>query len=203
MHLNINQKKAIKFISYPCLILAGAGSGKTNVIVNKIVYLINHCKYKPEHIVAITFTNKAAYEMKIRVSKKLNINEVKKITITTFHALGLRIVQSEAQHLNINPNFTLVNSQEKLQILTKIASPILKKDTNFLKKLNFIISDFKNKLITPFQAKKKFTKYNNEQLLYYYYEYEKYLQHFNKLDFDDLILKPTILLQKNQKIRNF
>lgn len=203
IHLNNNQKNAIEFISDPCLILAGAGSGKTKVIINKIVYLINYCKYEPENIVAITFTNKAAYEMKVRIVKELSAHIVKKLTITTFHSFGLRIIQSEIKHLNINLNFSLVNSQEKLQILTKIIDSDLKKNTTLLNNLSFLISSWKNKLITPLQAKINFKGHDNKQLSYYYEAYEKHLKNFNKLDFDDLIFKPTLLLQNNQKIRTY
>lgn len=113
MSLNCAQKNAIKFINGPCLILAGAGSGKTKVIINKIIYLINHCQYQANNITAVTFTNKSAYEMRVRLSEYLNTIEIKKMIISTFHSLGLEIIKQEIDALELNSNFTLLMKKIK------------------------------------------------------------------------------------------
>lgn len=122
MSLNFSQKNAVELTNGPCLILAGAGSGKTKVIINKIIYLINHCQYEPDNIAAVTFTNKAAYEMRIRLSKYLNIPEIKKIIISTFHSLGLEIIKKEIDALELNNNFTLLDEKDQILLLKKICT---------------------------------------------------------------------------------
>ncbi|MDE5285161.1 MAG: UvrD-helicase domain-containing protein, partial [Buchnera aphidicola] len=110
MPFNSAQKYAIECINGPCLILAGAGSGKTKVIINKIIYLIKSCQYQPENIVAVTFTNKAAHEIKKRLKKYLNTRQIKNIMISTFHSLGLEIIKKEIHLLDFEANFSLFNN---------------------------------------------------------------------------------------------
>ncbi|GAL07732.1 ATP-dependent DNA helicase Rep [Photobacterium aphoticum] len=99
MKLNPRQNEAVKYIAGPCLVLAGAGSGKTRVITNKIAYLVQQCDYKARHIAALTFTNKAAREMKERVGQTLGKQEAKGLMVSTFHTLGLNIIRREYKHL--------------------------------------------------------------------------------------------------------
>lgn len=120
MDLNINQNKAIHYISGPCLILAGAGSGKTQVIINKIIYLISKCNVNPNNIVSITFTNKAANEMKNRISRKLSPKISKKITISTFHMLGLKIIKSELNYFRVQSNFSIFDDKDRIAVLSSI-----------------------------------------------------------------------------------
>ncbi|QTM69061.1 UvrD-helicase domain-containing protein [Buchnera aphidicola (Hormaphis cornu)] len=203
MDLNYNQKYAIEYISGPCFILAGAGSGKTKVIINKIIHLINQCGYLSKHIVAITFTNQAAQEMKLRIWKQLNYKISQNLNISTFHSLGLRIIQSATEHLNIHPNFSLVNEQEKLNILKKITYPILEHNKSALYKLNLLISQWKNKLINPNIAKIHSRGTIDLKFAVYYEEYEKHLKLHSKLDYDDLILKPIFLFKTNKQIKKY
>ncbi len=93
MKLNPQQDMAVKYVSGPCLVLAGAGSGKTRVITNKIAYLVQNCGYKARNIAAVTFTNKAAREMKERVGQTLGKNESKGLMVSTFHTMGLNIIR--------------------------------------------------------------------------------------------------------------
>ncbi|WP_286889901.1 UvrD-helicase domain-containing protein, partial [Pseudoalteromonas sp. ESRF-bin5] len=95
MKLNPKQDEAVKYISGPCLVLAGAGSGKTRVITNKIAYLVQKCEYKARNIAAVTFTNKAAKEMRERVLQTLGKQEAKGLWVSTFHTLGLEIIKKE------------------------------------------------------------------------------------------------------------
>ena len=105
VRLNSSQQQAVEYVSGPCLVLAGAGSGKTRVIINKIAYLIRVKEYLPRHIVAVTFTNKAAREMKERIAQSLSKPEARGLKISTFHTLGLDIVRREYKHLGIKANF--------------------------------------------------------------------------------------------------
>ncbi|QCI23017.1 DNA helicase Rep [Buchnera aphidicola] len=201
MSLNLTQKNAVEFTNGPCLILAGAGSGKTKVIINKIIYLINKCEYKPDNIAAVTFTNKAAYEMRIRLSQCLNISQIKRITISTFHSLGLNIIKEEINELRFNYNFTLLDEKDQMILLKKICKKEIYNSIQALKKLNFMISYWKNKFFTPLQVQLLAKSSEEKDFAYIYKEYNHYLYQANILDFDDLICIPTLLLKNNKKIR--
>ncbi|ACL30378.1 DNA helicase Rep [Buchnera aphidicola str. APS (Acyrthosiphon pisum)] len=201
MSLNFSQKNAVELTNGPCLILAGAGSGKTKVIINKIIYLINHCQYEPDNIAAVTFTNKAAYEMRIRLSKYLNIPEIKKIIISTFHSLGLEIIKKEIDALELNNNFTLLDEKDQILLLKKICKKEIKNNIQLLKKLNFMISYWKNKFLTPLQVQLLAKSSQEKDFAYVYEQYTNYLYKANILDFDDLICMPTLLLKNNKKIK--
>lgn len=202
MSLNFAQKNAIKFINGPCLILAGAGSGKTKVIINKIVYLINYCEYIPNNIAAVTFTNKAAYEMRTRLSEYLDVSKTKNIIISTFHALGLKIIKKEINALKFNVNFTLFDEKDQIMLLKKICDKQVKNDSKLLKKINFMISYWKNKFFTPLEVKSLVQSHSEEYFSEIYDKYNTYLSESNTLDFDDLICIPTLLLKKNKEIKN-
>ncbi len=105
MKLNPRQDEAVKYISGPCLVLAGAGSGKTRVITNKIAYLVQECEYKAKNIAAVTFTNKAAREMRERVAQTLGKQDAKGLWVSTFHTLGLEIIKKEIKTLGYKPVF--------------------------------------------------------------------------------------------------
>lgn len=111
-HLNAAQREAVKYLDGPLLVLAGAGSGKTRVITQKISYLVEECGYSPQHIAAITFTNKAAREMQERVSSK--DKPVKGLTICTFHALGVQIMRQEAHRLAYKPQFSILEDRKSV-----------------------------------------------------------------------------------------
>src|SRR5574343_1018122 len=108
--LNKAQNEAIHYPDGPCLVLAGAGSGKTRVITQKIAYLVTDCGFNPHAIAAITFTNKAAKEMLERIAKLMGGRAAKGLTVCTFHALGVRIVRQEAQLLGLKPQFSILDA---------------------------------------------------------------------------------------------
>lgn len=112
MRLNHGQQQAVEFVTGPCTVLAGAGSGKTRVITNKIAHLIRGCGYQARHIAAVTFTNKAAREMKERVGQTLGRKEARGLMISTFHTLGLDIIKREYAALGMKSNFSLFDDTD-------------------------------------------------------------------------------------------
>ncbi|CAL4325970.1 ATP-dependent DNA helicase Rep [Buchnera aphidicola (Protaphis terricola)] len=201
MSLNYIQKNAVQLINGPCLILAGAGSGKTKVIINKIIYLIKYCKYKPSNIIALTFTNKAAHEIKTRLLENLNICQIKQIIISTFHSFGLKIIKKEIKYLELNSNFSLFDEKDQIILLKKITSDI-KYDIKSLKTLLFMISLWKNQFYTPKEVQLLAKSNQEKDFAYFYKKYTVHLQKSNILDFDDLICIPTLLFKNNKTIKD-
>ena len=132
MKLNPGQNEAVKYVNGPCLVLAGAGSGKTGVICKKIAYLIEKCGYKARNIAAVTFTNKAAKEMKERVAKLLGKDLIRGLTVSTFHSLGLDIVRKEIKTLGYKPGFTLFDDQDTLALLKELTQDEFDGDKDLL-----------------------------------------------------------------------
>ncbi|MDA7745792.1 DNA helicase Rep [Psychromonas sp.] len=201
MKLNPGQDAAVKMISGPCLVLAGAGSGKTRVITNKIAYLIQHCDYLAKNIVAVTFTNKAAREMKERVSETLGRKESRGLMVSTFHSLGLEIIKREVKTLGMKAGFTLFDDQDTLALLKELTEKQLKEDTDLLKALITQISNWKNALILPPQAIKQAQGERDVIFAHCYDLYQRQLKAYNALDFDDLIVLPTLLLKYKEEVR--
>ena len=201
MKLNPAQDKAVKYISGPCLVLAGAGSGKTRVITNKIAYLVQSCGYKPYHIAAVTFTNKAAREMRERVNQTLGKKNTKGLMISTFHTLGLDFIRREHSALNLKASFSLFDDQDQLALLKELTEKQIDGDKDLLQQLSSFISACKNKLLSPEQALAQAQSEREQSFSIMYGLYDKQMQAYNALDFDDLILKPVQLLSSNQEIR--
>ena len=201
MKLNSGQNEAVHYISGPCLVLAGAGSGKTRVITNKIAHLIQNCEYKAFHIAALTFTNKAAKEMKERVSQTLAKGEGKGLTVSTFHNLGMNIIKREIKTLGYKSNFTLLDDQDTNALLKDLTEKELEGDKDLLQALKNAISNWKNDLILPEVAAKH--AQSGQELLFAqcYDRYQRNLRAYNAFDFDDLIMTPTLLLQSNEEVR--
>ncbi|AQM18448.1 DNA helicase Rep [Vibrio anguillarum] len=201
MKLNPRQDEAVKYVSGPCLVLAGAGSGKTRVITNKIAYLVQQCDYKARNIAAVTFTNKAAREMKARVAQTLGKAESKGLLVSTFHTLGLNIIRREYKFLGLKAGFSLFDDQDQLALLKELTEKQLEGDKDLLRQLLSTISNWKNDMLTPEQAK-GFAQGEQQQLFAYCFDlYQKQMKAYNALDFDDLILMPVLLLQNNAEVR--
>lgn len=199
--LNQRQQQALLNTNGPLLVLAGAGSGKTSVITRKIVYLIKERKIPARNIVAVTFTNKAAREMKQRVGKIAGQNATKGLTVSTFHNFGLNFIRREYKTLGMKSNFTIFDDQDSLALLKDLGFKEAESDKAVLSKLQNQISQWKNDLILPEQA---IAEANTQDLLVFAKVYEKYarsMKAYNAVDFDDLILIPTLLLRDNGKIR--
>ncbi|HGS4675744.1 TPA: DNA helicase Rep [Vibrio cholerae] len=201
MKLNPRQDEAVKYVSGPCLVLAGAGSGKTRVITNKIAYLVQQCGYKARNIAAVTFTNKAAREMKERVAQTLGKGESRGLMVSTFHTLGLNIIRREFKALSLKAGFSLFDDQDQLALLKELTEKQLDGDKDLLRLLLSTISNWKNDMLTPPQAK-AMAKGEQQQLFAHCFElYQKQMQSYNALDFDDLILLPVLLLRSNEEVR--
>ena len=201
MKLNPAQDQAVKFISGPCLVLAGAGSGKTRVITNKIAHLVRECEMPARFIAAVTFTNKAAREMKERVTQTLSKVEARGLKVSTFHTLGLGIIKSNIKALGLKPGFSLFDDKDTMALLKDLTEVEYDGDKELLKFLQTSISNWKNDLLLPEQLLKTAHSQEEKQLAEYYRQYQSHLRAYNALDFDDLILMPTLLLKHNEAAR--
>ncbi|MDO6545461.1 DNA helicase Rep [Photobacterium sanguinicancri] len=202
MKLNPRQTEAVKYIAGPCLVLAGAGSGKTRVITNKIAYLVQHCDYKARNIAALTFTNKAAREMKERVSQTLGKKEAKGLMVSTFHRLGLDIVRREHKALGIKASFSLFDDQDQMALLKELTDEELDGDKDLLKQLQSTISNWKNDMLSPAEAQAHAQSERDQLFAHCYEMYQRQMKAYNALDFDDLILMPVLLLRDNKEVRD-
>ncbi len=201
VRLNENQSLAVKQTVSPLLVLAGAGSGKTAVITQKIVHLVTQCGYRANQIAAVTFTNKAAKEMKARVSKLLGEANSKGLIVSTFHNLGLNIIRKEYRALGIRQNFTIFDDQDSLALMRELCKKDVDADKSEMLAILNRISSWKNDLMQPTEAIAK-AKDNDELLMAQLYQaYTRSLKAFNAVDFDDLILVPTLLLRDNDAVR--
>ena len=202
MKLNPAQDEAVHYVSGPCLVLAGAGSGKTRVIINKIAYLVQKCGYQARNIAAVTFTNKAAREMKERVAQSMGRKEARGLWISTFHTLGLEILKREHKTVGLKAGFSLFDDQDTLALLKELTLNELKEDKDLLKLLASAISNWKGALVIPDHAR-KIAKDEREQMFALLYQrYAQHMKAYNALDFDDLILLPTLLLRHNLEVRS-
>jgi ATP-dependent DNA helicase Rep len=197
--LNARQKEAVRYLDGPLLVLAGAGSGKTSVITHKIAWLIQECGISPARIAAVTFTNKAAREMKTRVAELLKGTDAKGLAISTFHTLGLTILRKELAACGYTPGFSIHDSEDSLNLIreslrgNKGVTP---------ESVQWQISAWKNALLSPEQAA---AGSDGDMLLStsarVYAEYQRSLKAFNALDFDDLILQPVHVLRDHPEVR--
>ena len=190
--LNAPQREAVKYLDGPLLVLAGAGSGKTRVITQKIGYLINSAGYNPKEIAAITFTNKAAREMQERVSKLMQGKSIKGLTVTTFHSLGLQMLRQEAAFLGYKPQFSILDASDSFKIISDILSTT---DKQLLRKTQYQISAWKNHFVNPDQAKATAEEDLTHAAAKVYQLYQQTLKAYQAVDFDDLIKLPVELFE--------
>ena len=198
-NLNDMQKEAVIYKDGPMLILAGAGSGKTKVLTTRIAYLINEYNVNPYNILAITFTNKAAKEMKERVCNIIG-NDTP-IIISTFHSFGVRILRENYNLLGYKSNFVIIDSDDSLTLIKKIL-----KDMNIDPKtfnpymIRNKISSSKNEFVSP-EEYKKFVCNENDDIIYKVYKkYQEILFKNNSVDFDDLLILPIKLFKENEEV---
>ena len=198
--LNKTQRAAVEATDGPILIFAGAGSGKTRVLTHKMVYLIREGLYKPENILSVTFTNKAAKEMKVRVMGLLKTDNLP-ITIGTFHSVCARLIRVEAKHLDLSPQFAIYDVQDQLDLFKVVLKGLnIPKDTLAPNQARNQISYLKNKMITPSTQARKARTILEKTVVEVYSAYQKALRVNEALDFDDLLLYPLELFDKHPKI---
>ncbi|OZI77277.1 UvrD-helicase domain-containing protein [Bordetella genomosp. 12] len=196
--LNPAQKEAVLYLDGPCLVLAGAGSGKTRVITQKIAYLLRECGYMGRNIVALTFTNKAAREMAERVKTLVDRQLAKGLTISTFHALGVRLLREEAAHAGLKPQFSILDADDAMAIIQDLLATT---DRGRLREVQSIISLWKNGLLEPDDAAKVAVTPGEVEAVAVYRSYAATLAAYQAVDFDDLIRIPAMLLEHNEEVR--
>ena len=199
--LNPPQKEAVQYISSPLLVLAGAGSGKTRVITNKIAWLVKERNMLAEHIAAVTFTNKAAKEMKERAASLLSKSEAKGLQVSTFHTLGLRILRIDMEAAGLRKGFSIVDGSDALLVILEMMRQNDTVDTTVGEDVQRQISSWKNLGLTPEQVMRLDSLNPLQQLAARVYpEYNAYLRACNTVDLDDLILMPRILFEENPEV---
>ena len=202
--LNDKQKEAVLHTEGPLLILAGAGSGKTRVLTHRIAYLIDQCGVNPWNILAITFTNKAAGEMRERVDNLVGFG-AESIWVSTFHSMCVRILRRHIQLLGYDTNFTIYDADDQ-KTLMKDVCKLLQIDTKIYKERNLMaaISHAKNELVSPEQFRLEAGgDFGQRKIAEVYEEYEKQLRANNALDFDDLLVKCVQLFQTQRDVLEY
>ncbi|HEX6832401.1 MAG TPA: UvrD-helicase domain-containing protein, partial [Rudaea sp.] len=191
MKLNPQQRAAVEYSDGPLLVLAGAGSGKTRVITEKIAYLVARRNLSPAKIAAITFTNKAAREMRERATKLLRGDAAKELLVCTFHALGLRVLQIEHAKLNLKRGFSVLDADDTEALIKDLLPKGIKPDQLFA--LRHLVSQAKNAGLTPDETAQAARSPREREAAELYANYQKRLVAFNAVDFDDLIRLPLAL----------
>lgn len=202
--LNSQQMAAVRHIDGPLLVLAGAGSGKTRVITQKIAYLINTCGYAANTVCAVTFTNKAANEMRARVAAVLPPATRRGLKVATFHTLGLSIIKRHLDLCDLKKGFSIFDSEDCVQILRGFLPANKATEREFILQIQQRISRWKNDLLTPEQV-----IHNPSDAPYYeeaallYPRYQQSLKAYNAVDFDDLIRLPVSLLNEHSSVSSY
>lgn len=198
--LNAPQSEAVRYLNGPCLVLAGAGSGKTRVITQKIAHLIENCGYEARHVAALTFTNKAALEMQERIAKLLKEpKQAKHLTVSTFHSLGVKILRQEAQHLGLKDRFSIMDSDDCFALVQDLA---VTTDKQLIRRIQHTMSLWKNSLVNPDDALKNAVDEEQAQAARIYRSYVATLAAYQAVDFDDLIRLPVTLFGSNEAVRD-
>ena len=199
-NLNERQLEAVENLDGPMLVLAGAGSGKTRVLTTKVAYLLDQKDISPRNILAITFTNKAAKEMKERIFNLIG-REAFLIQISTFHSFGLKLLKENYDLLGYDSNFTILDADDSLTVIKKIMKEMDIDSNKFnYRAIRSSISDNKNEMVSVSEYEKfVYTDYN-EVVYKVYDEYEKSLKRSNAIDFDDLLLLPIKLFNEHKEV---
>ncbi len=199
--LNPRQLAAVRHIDSPCLVLAGAGSGKTRVITQKVAWLIRECGIEARNIAAVTFTNKAAREMKARVGKLLPGKETRGLRISTFHTLGLDIIRRELRTLGYKPGFSIYDSTDSIGLIRELMTKAFGDHGNQAEQVLWQISSWKSAFILPEQAVEQASGDAVKVAASRVYEaYVHHLKTYNAVDFDDLIMLPVLLFRDHPEV---
>ena len=203
--LNEEQKRAVKTTEGPVLILAGAGSGKTKTLTHRVAYLIEQQLATPNQILAVTFTNKAATEMRQRVAKLLGVAQENYSFMPymgTFHKICVRILRQDGQYIGLSPNFIIFDSGDSQTLIKQICKQLMLDEKQFPPSLIAnIISSAKNEMLSPnaYQSMAHGPVQKNTAKIYPLYE--QGLKNHNALDFDNIINFTVDLMQNNPEIR--
>lgn len=204
-HLNPPQHQAVTHTTGPLLILAGAGSGKTRVITHRAIYLITSGTARADEILAVTFTNKAALEMRERVDALLSDvgrpEDSTKITLSTFHSLGARILRRHADRLGLSWNFQIYDDQDQYKVIRNLLqSKDMETDTTSIRRMSAYIERMKNRGHSPEKAHEFAHNQQDEDNAWFYEDYQKQLRQDNCLDFGDLILGVLEIFRKDPEL---
>jgi ATP-dependent DNA helicase Rep len=199
MSMNPQQRAAVEYCDGPLLVLAGAGSGKTRVITEKIAHLIRRRNLSASKIAAITFTNKAAREMRERVGRLVSGSAAEGLTVCTFHALGLKFLQLEHARANLRRGFSVLDADDTQSIVKDLAPKNAKPDVLFA--LQSLLSRAKNEGLTPDEAAARAASPREREAAEIYAAYQRRLAAFNAVDFDDLIRLPLMVLEADAEAR--
>jgi ATP-dependent DNA helicase Rep len=192
--LNAVQREAAMYLDGPLLVLAGAGSGKTRVITHKIAYLVEECGYQARNIAAITFTNKAANEMRERVGHLLQGKNAKGLMVSTFHSLGMTILRAEAKLLGYKPQFSIFDSSDTWKIISELTNS---GDKQEVRDIQTQISNWKSAFVSPDEAVVVADSAELEAYARIYKRYQETLRAYQAVDFDDLIHLPVVLFKQH------
>lgn len=201
--LNEMQRKAVQLTEGPVLIIAGAGSGKTRVLTHRVAYLLSEKKVHPWNILAITFTNKAAREMKERIAQLVG-EQAEEIWISTFHSMCVKILRREIDQLGYSRNFTILDTADQLSVMKKILKeenldPKLFDPKSILNQ----ISAKKNRLISPQAAQQTAKNFRDQRIADLYEKYQQTLRNNQSLDFDDLLMQTVLLFQEIPAVKEY
>ena len=198
--LNPPQREAVKYLDGPCLVLAGAGSGKTRVITQKIAHLIEERGYDPRNIAALTFTNKAATEMQERIAKLLKEpRQAKQLTVSTFHSLGVQILRREAGEIGLKDRFSILDSDDCFSLVQDMA---MTTDKQLIRRIQNAMSLWKNGLVSPDEAIRNAADAEEAEAARIYRDYVATLASYQAVDFDDLIRLPVELFRNKEDVRD-
>jgi len=199
MGLNPQQLAAVTHFETPLLVLAGAGSGKTGVITQKIAWLIEKKQYAPASIVAVTFTNKAAMEMRARLKKHLSAKQTRGLTISTFHRLGMDMLHKDGQAIGLKRGFTILDQGDSLGALREIIAEANSAIEDRI--LQTLISTWKNDFVSPQMALAAAAEEQHRIAALLFARYDDFLRACNSVDFDDLISLPVVLMREHREVR--
>lgn len=195
--MNDKQAEAVRTTEGPLLIMAGAGSGKTRVLTHRVAHLIEDLDVRPWRILAITFTNKAAREMRERIAKLVDPEQAASVWVSTFHALAVRILRRDGEQIGLGKNFTILDSSAQKTLVKRVVNE-LNLDSNQYdpKTILGTISNAKNELLTPKDYAEQAANYYEERVAEVYRAYQKALRQAQSVDFDDLIMLTIELFEK-------
>ena len=192
---NPRQREAITHVGSPLLVLAGAGSGKTSVITHKIAWLIQEAGIPARHITAVTFTNRASREMRERISHIAPKDQIRGLTVSTFHSFGLNLLRREIGYTGLKSGFSILNAEDAKSIFADLLKRESIEDRDLVSTVQHTISHWKNNGLSPEKIRAQASDPQSVLAANTYVEYDRYLKACNAVDFDDLILRPIELFR--------